>query len=356
MVGINYDKETKSMDVSSNMPNENTDFVQRPKRELPYVTLIIIVSCVIAGIMCLGKDDSYVCGALNYDYVVKNHEYGRILSYMFLHDGFEHLSANMISLFLMGSLLEKNYGRIQMVVVYFGSGIISALASMTIFHVADPYNPNHFSVGASGAIFGVAAAVVIADVLQKRNLKRFDIMWAVGIIVADLVISSGENIDSWAHIFGAVAGGLMGLVIGVRKWQGYRENMFFKILAVMITVCLCIIGLSEAHIGDSAAELNDDRIAYVKQQRVYDGLDATFEEVLGSSCNNTMWTIFKTDDERTVVDFQGRLTSWNADSQLQVQFVVSDDCSDYYLSYIGIDDEAMTDDEINDFFASQEEN
>lgn len=337
------------------MPTENIDFVEKPKRELPYVTLIIIVSCVIAGIMCLGKDDSYVCGALNYDYVVKNHEYGRILSHMFLHGGFEHLSANMISLYLMGSILEKNYGRIQMVIVYFGSGIISAFASMTIFHVVDQYNPNHFSVGASGAIFGVAAAVVIANVLQKRNLKRFDIMWAVGIIVVDLVISSGENIDSWAHIFGAVAGGLMGLVIGVRKWQGYRENMFFKILAVMITVCLCIAGVSEAHIGDSLAELNDDRIAYVKQQSIYEDSDATFGEVLESSCSDTEWTIFKAEDDRTIVDFQGTLMTWRANSRLRVQFVVADDCSSCLFSYMGLDDKGITDDEINDFFEAQVE-
>lgn len=344
---------TDDMENGVNMTDEGVTSVQKPGKGIPYVTLIIILACVITGTMCLRTDGGYLRGALNYDYIVKNYEYGRILSHMFLHGGFDHMYANMISLLIVGSLLERNYGRIQMVIVYFGSGIVSGIASMLIVHSLDPYNPNHYSIGASGAVFGVIAALLIADALQNRSLRLFDIAWAVALIVINLIASSGDNIDSWAHVIGAVTGGVMGLIIGIRKWQGYRENKFFKVLAAMIVVCLCIAGVGEAHIGDSLAELNDERISYVKQEKVYNDLNITFEEVLELCCDDTSWTIFKAEDGRTIVNFDGTLKNTRSNPSILVQFTVADDCSNFHIGYMAIDGEVMTKDEIVYFLGAQ---
>lgn len=68
---------------------------------------------------------------------------------MFMHGGFEHLFNNMIVLFFIGDNLERAAGKLIYLVIYFGSGIIAAISSISY----NMYKGNvGFSIGASGAI------------------------------------------------------------------------------------------------------------------------------------------------------------------------------------------------------------
>ncbi len=85
----------------------------------------------------------------------------RLVSAMFLHAGILHIAFNMWALWDMGKLAERFYGNGQFLVIYLISGVFGSLASlyfgakMTV------------SVGASGAIFGVAGALA-AGVFTKH--------------------------------------------------------------------------------------------------------------------------------------------------------------------------------------------
>ena len=82
-------------------------------------------------------------------------EWYRVITYLFLHSGIEHLMNNMLVLYFLGNALEHYIGKIWYVILYFFSGIIAAMGSVL-------YNTEYLvCVGASGAVFGLFGALLI---------------------------------------------------------------------------------------------------------------------------------------------------------------------------------------------------
>lgn len=76
------------------------------------------------------------------------------LTSMFMHAGFFHLFANMITLLFIGSLVERIIGRKRYFWFYMLSGIFAGLVFvLTALLFGLDYNT--FAVGASGALFGL---------------------------------------------------------------------------------------------------------------------------------------------------------------------------------------------------------
>ncbi len=87
-------------------------------------------------------------------------DWWRLLTYMFLHGGLMHIAINMWCLWDLGTLCEHLYGRWTFGAIYLITGIAGGVASVG-------WNPQVLSVGASGAVFGLAGC---ADrlVLSRR--------------------------------------------------------------------------------------------------------------------------------------------------------------------------------------------
>src|ERR1022692_5141149 len=92
-------------------------------------------------------------------------QWWRLLTYMFLHGGLMHIAFNMWCLWNLGALCESLYGRWTYAAVYLVCGVGASLAS-AVWH---PYTP---SVGASGAIFGLAGALIAAFKLGEFSVPR----------------------------------------------------------------------------------------------------------------------------------------------------------------------------------------
>ena len=78
----------------------------------------------------------------------------RLFSSMFLHGNIFHLVMNAYSLFFLGCLIEKEFGKLRFLDLYFISGILAGLSSLV-------FNLFVVSVGASGAIFGLYGYFII---------------------------------------------------------------------------------------------------------------------------------------------------------------------------------------------------
>ncbi len=310
------------------------------KRMIPIVTITLILANVIAGIMCIGVDNYSRTGGLNYEYVKLNKEYGRLLSSMFLHSGFDHLVGNMFALFMFGSTVEKKLGSLRMTIIYFVSGIVSGLISMNLSHVMDP-SRMHFSIGASGAVFGVMCAAVFLSVMGSKKASRRDMIIAIVLVVIYAIYTYEENIDIYAHIGGAVVGGILAFALNVRKWERFRENKFFKVLAIMLTVILSIAGIGEAGIGKAAADLPDKRIDFIKEQTVFENDDTTYGEGLDLFCTDEHWSTFISTDGDDIVEFDGNAEYKGAQVTVLIQFRIVGDCDDYKLGYFGINDQGQ---------------
>lgn len=150
-------------------------------------------------------------GALVRDRVTAG-EWWRIVSAMFLHGGFDHVLGNIVVLYIVGLACEHAFGGARTTLVYFASGVAGALLS-----VAASPGP---SVGASGAIFGVSAAVIVVlyrhqDRFYLRD-KRIGLVLAVWAGWQILTGLANPLIDNFAHLGGFAGGGLAALALRPR--------------------------------------------------------------------------------------------------------------------------------------------
>ena len=69
-------------------------------------------------------------GAMYGPFVLKGHEYYRLLTSMFMHFGIDHIVNNMLVLFVLGSRLEQVIGKIKFLLIYLICGVGANVVSM----------------------------------------------------------------------------------------------------------------------------------------------------------------------------------------------------------------------------------
>src|SRR5947209_14872108 len=87
-----------------------------------------------------------ISGHNPYPFFTGTHQYWRLVTSGFLHDGFFHIAINMLSLYFVGNALEPAIGRLNFAMVYFVSLLGGSFGALLFTPIAP-------TVGASGAIF-----------------------------------------------------------------------------------------------------------------------------------------------------------------------------------------------------------
>lgn len=123
-------------------------------------------------------------------------EWWRLMTAPFLHAGLWHVGLNMYALWILGTLVEPLLGRWRFVAVYLVSALGGAVASYAFS------DPRIISVGASGAVFGLLGATIVA--LRKLNRSVSGVMALLAINVVLGFVFPG--IDWRAHLGGLLAG------------------------------------------------------------------------------------------------------------------------------------------------------
>ena len=141
------------------------------------------------------------------------------LTSMFMHGNFFHLFVNMLSLFFVGSLVEKILGQKRYLSFYLIAGLVAGLF-FVLLSLAFPSDLNAYAVGASGALFGLVGLLV----LLTPNLPVY-VMFipipikmkyaAPGLLIVLWIISATTNlgIGNTAHLGGLIAGLIYGLYL-----------------------------------------------------------------------------------------------------------------------------------------------
>lgn len=141
---------------------------------------------------------------------VADGQWYRLLTAMFLHGSYVHILFNMLSLWWIGGPLEAALGRARYLALYFVSGL--AGSALTYLLAA----PNHPSLGASGAIFGLFGATAV---LMRR--LNYDMRPVIALLVINLIFTfEWPNIAWQAHIGGLVGG----VVVGYAMVHAPRER------------------------------------------------------------------------------------------------------------------------------------
>lgn len=129
-------------------------------------------------------------------------EYYRLLTSMFLHYGLLHLALNMWALWVLGRELESSLGPGRFLTLYLLSGLGGSVAAYL-------FAPEAMSAGASGAVYGLFAALFVV----LRRLNR-DTSAIITVLVINLIFSFSVRVISIeAHLGGLVTGAAIGVAL-----------------------------------------------------------------------------------------------------------------------------------------------
>jgi membrane associated rhomboid family serine protease/tetratricopeptide (TPR) repeat protein len=181
----------------------------------PVATYVLIaLNLLVFALMTLAggstKPEVLLDFGASYGPYFRQGEYWRLVMPMFLHIGLLHLLINMYALYLLGRILEHVYGYGRFALLYVGSGMFSSYLSMAV-------GP-HVAAGASGAIFGIAGAMLVAGFLHRASIpRRLRRVFGGGIllmVVLNLLFGYFvPGIDNWGHVGGLFGGMVLGGLI-----------------------------------------------------------------------------------------------------------------------------------------------
>lgn len=158
---------------------------------------------------------------IHYDFAlhgrfVDHGEWWRIVTSAFLHYGLLHMGMNVFILVLLGRMLEPAIGWWRMLLLYGVSLTGGALGALLV-------EPNGFTAGASGAVFGLAGAVVIAE---RASGVRWRDSGILAFLVLNIVISFlWPNISIGGHLGGMIVGALAAIILWTfPNWTGFIQT------------------------------------------------------------------------------------------------------------------------------------
>lgn len=186
--------------------------------QLPAITLILFALCV--GIFCyLAQWMSYeevdqsalIHLGANVASLTLSGESWRLFSSVFLHSSFSHLLMNMFALLVVGAVAERILGKWRLLIIWLFSGVFGGLIS-ACYALRDS-DQIVISVGASGAIMGIAGAALAtqlasgAGTYHKNQRRVFSLL---GMVALTLLYGARQaGIDNACHIGGLIAGSLL---------------------------------------------------------------------------------------------------------------------------------------------------
>lgn len=167
-------------------------------------------------------------------------DWWRLFSSMFVHIGIIHILLNMYCLASLGPVAENLFGSLRFLALYLLSGVAGAIASAG-------FHPHIVSAGASGAIFGVAGALVAVIYVGRNPLMesaRGRLSTAgIGTFVAYNLIYGFANagIDNAAHIGGLAAGFLIALTLPVGQQSVAEPERPFRTGLVFLASTVALV-------------------------------------------------------------------------------------------------------------------
>ena len=123
------------------------------------------------------------------------------------HFGFLHIGFNMYLLWILGQMLEPSLGKLRFGAIYFTSLLTGSFGAILLS------SPNSYTVGASGAVFGLMGAGVVF--LHARGINPMESGLGPTILINLLFpfLFPGLNVSIGGHIGGLVGGVLSGWII-----------------------------------------------------------------------------------------------------------------------------------------------
>jgi rhomboid protease GluP len=175
-------------------------------------TIILILANVFVFIIMLVSGDFGDCSSLTCELLAQSNDlvlrgfYWQLFTSMFVHFGFLHIIFNMFALYYFGRLNETAFSAPKFLTIYLVSGLLGSVMTLVLLPAET------LSGGASGAIFGLVGSYVA--VARQSQSMGFALLYAILLFFQSSFLP-GVNI--FAHLFGLVAGLVLGFVLSARR-------------------------------------------------------------------------------------------------------------------------------------------
>jgi len=177
----------------------------------------------------------------------------QLVTYLFLHGGWDHIFFNMFALWMFGAILENYWGGKRFLIFYVVSGVGAAVCHLAVLYpemsaeiarLQQQYTPeaiqealyspgypiNEATLGASGAVFGCLAAfgylfpnnLIYLYFFVPIKAKWMVLGYAAIELFSGIRSSAGDNVAHWAHL----GGGLVGLLLVIWWNRTNRRNFY----------------------------------------------------------------------------------------------------------------------------------
>jgi membrane associated rhomboid family serine protease len=162
-------------------------------------------------------------------------EWWRLIAYGFLHGGILHIVMNVYGLLQVGRIVEEIWGRAQYILIYMasciGGGVLVALGKTS-------------AVGASGAIFGLIAAVAVYGYRHNAALQQYALTW----LLYGLAMSFSPRVSMAGHVGGAIAGAVLAWFLPdeAKLRQSIGRVRVMQILAALMILAVVGTGITVA--------------------------------------------------------------------------------------------------------------
>ena len=154
-------------------------------------------------------------------------EWWRLITGGFLHGSPIHLLLNMIALFFLGSILEPAIGTARFVALYFASLLAGSLGALLV-------DPNAYTVGASGGVFGLMGATLV--ILRARGIDPMQSGIGPLIILNLLFTFAVPGISVGGHL-GGLAGGVVAAFVILAAERRRSQVLAVAGCAVLALAC-----------------------------------------------------------------------------------------------------------------------
>ena len=220
------------MKITNDIEKHNQDDAKKVENVFKMKKPIITYSLVIINILMyiipilFGVYETILDKYSIYGPAVRAGQYYRLITGTFIHANIFHLFFNCYALAILGSQLESFLGKPKYLAVYLFSAVIGSLFSVT-------FAGNYYSIGASGAIFGLMGSLVyfgyhyrvyLGNVIKSQIIPLILMNLGIGFLV--------PGIDNSAHIGGLLGGALITVALGVKN----KSSNFEKINGIVVTI------------------------------------------------------------------------------------------------------------------------
>lgn len=158
--------------------------------------------------------------------IAVNGEWWRLVSAAFLHGSFLHIAFNMYVLFALGPTLERILGHGRYLALYLLAALGGGVASYVFSDLRT------VSVGASGAIFGLMGALVVAGRRLKYDITQVLVLLGINVVIGFIA----PGVDWRAHLGGLVTGAAVAAIMVVAPARHRTVVQVGGVLAILVVM------------------------------------------------------------------------------------------------------------------------